>query len=381
VSTLLYRSIIFEGWVAQILGLIFVAALLSARPRSVGHRLLAVVLLCSVYRQFLLVMQISGALELYPILFRTSFPLQLLSISAFYLYVNALTTSEFKLESRHVVHLIPAVIGIVWYLVLWVWGTPEHFQLGPTYYRERYLRVIVKVLVAIPYLIAARRHAEAFAKKAKNITSDVSPLRLKWLRILFVLAYLSLAIDALDVLAGPRILIWHVIPAFALIALIALSYISLRVSPVFAREVQSYKEAAPEVSEPERNGDTSRSRLSDQELQRQKERLTGVLESKALYLNPELRLSDLATALNIRPYRVSEILSRGLQTSFYDLINSYRVAKAQELLCSPDSAHLNLLGIAMESGFKSKSVFNDVFKKMTGKTPSQFRAGRSDRIA
>ncbi len=35
----------------------------------------------------------------------------------------------------------------------------------------------------------------------------------------------------------------------------------------------------------------------------------------------------------------------------------------------------------MESGFKSKSVFNDVFKKMTGKTPSQFRAGRNDRIA
>ena len=380
-STLLYRSIIFEGWVAQILGLILVAALLSARPRSIGHRLLAVVLLCSVYRQFLLVMEISGAVQVYPILFRTSFPLQLLSISAFYLYVNALTTPEFKLEGRHVVHLIPAMGGIVWYFVIWVWGSPEYFQLGPTYYRDRYIRVIVKVLVVIPYLIGARRHVDAFAQRTKDHASDVSPLRLKWLRILFVIAYVSLAVDFLDVLAGPRIPVWYLIPALALIALITLSYISLRVSPVFAREVQSYKEAAPDVSEPERNGDTNRSRLSDQELQRQRERLTGVLESKALYLNPELRLSDLATALNIRPYRVSEILSRGLQTSFYDLINSYRVAKAQELLCSRDSAHLNLLGIAMESGFKSKSVFNDVFKKMTGKTPSQFRAGRNDRIA
>ena len=380
-STLLYRSIIFEGWVAQILGLLLVAALLSARPRSIGHRLLAVVLLCSVYRQFLLVMQISGALELYPILFRTSFPLELLAISAFYLYVKALTTPEFKLEGRHLVHLIPAMIGIVWYFVLWVWGTPEYFQLGPAYYRDRYLRVIVKVLVVIPYLIGARRHADAFAQKVKDHSSEVSSLRLKWLRILFVISYASLAIDAFDALTGPRIPVWYVIPAVALIALITLCYISLRVSPVFAREVQSHKDAAADVPEPERNGDTSRSRLSDQELQRQRERLTGVMESKALYLNPELRLSDLATALNIRPYRVSEVLSRGLQTSFYDLINSYRVAKAQELLCSRASAHLNLLGIAMESGFKSKSVFNDVFKKMTGKTPSQFRAGRNDRIA
>ena len=380
-STLLYRSLIFEGWVAQILGLILIAALLSARPRSVGHRLLAVVLFCSVYRQFLLVMEISGAVELYPILFRTSFPLQLLSISAFYLYVKALTTPEFKFESRHVVHLIPAMFGIVWYFAVWVWGTPAYFQLGPTYYRDRYIGVILKVLVAIPYLIGARRLADRFAQKAKDHASDVSPLRLKWLRILFAITYASLAIDALDALTGPRLPVWYLIPATGLIALMALCYISMRVSPVFAREVQSYKEEVPDVPEPERNGDTSRSRLSDQELQRQRERLTGMLESKELYLNPELRLSDLATALNIRPYRVSEILSRGLQTSFYDLINSYRVAKAKELLFSPDSAHLNLLGIAMESGFKSKSVFNDVFKKMTGKTPSQFRAERNDRIA
>jgi AraC-like DNA-binding protein len=66
-----------------------------------------------------------------------------------------------------------------------------------------------------------------------------------------------------------------------------------------------------------------------------------------------------------------------MHTSFYDLINRYRVAKAQELLRSPTAAHLNLLGVAMESGFKSKSVFNEVFKKNTGLTPSQFRSTKT----
>jgi len=46
-------------------------------------------------------------------------------------------------------------------------------------------------------------------------------------------------------------------------------------------------------------------------------------------------------------------------------------------LTSPAADRLNLLGVAMESGFRSKSVFNEVFKKTTGKTPSQYRDGKT----
>ncbi|MEO0628873.1 MAG: hypothetical protein AAFY91_17895 [Bacteroidota bacterium] len=31
------------------------------------------------------------------------------------------------------------------------------------------------------------------------------------------------------------------------------------------------------------------------------------------------------------------------------------------------------MGVALESGFKSKSTFNSVFKKFTGHTPSVFK--------
>jgi AraC-like DNA-binding protein len=147
-----------------------------------------------------------------------------------------------------------------------------------------------------------------------------------------------------------------------------LAYFSIRVSPVFASETHDRQTASEQKKET--------NRLPDEQLERQKERLIDVMENKQLYLNPELRLSDLAEALDIRPYRVSEILNRGLQTTFYDLVNGYRISKARELLLAPESAQFNLLGIAMESGFKSKSVFNEVFKKSTGKTPSQFRSGK-----
>jgi AraC-like DNA-binding protein len=303
-----------------------------------------------------------------------SFPPQLIAIPAFYLYAVALITPDFKLQRNHAAHLIPLAIGVAWYGAVRLWGSPLLLQPGPAYERELYARAIVKVLVMVPYFLAGRRQVRAFARTEKDHVSDFSHLRLRWLQTLLGVAYASVIVNLLDVAAGPRSSIWLLIPGIWLISLIALAYASLRASSVFAREVAFNKaECNCDPPEPEPIGDASKGRMSDEELAKQKERLTRALEREALYLNPELRLSDLGAALGIRPYRVSEILNRGLKTSFYDLVNRYRVAKAQELLASPVSAHLNLLGVAMESGFRSKSVFNEVFKKVTGKTPSEYR--------
>ena len=204
-----------------------------------------------------------------------------------------------------------------------------------------------------------------------------------WATSLLVLAGVSVAVDVLDVATGPSIPLWYLTPGVSLISLIVLSYLSMRVSPIFTSEVhRKQEESVPDVVLPQAEAeevplDASPGRLPDAELEKQKERLTGIVEAKSLYLNPDLRLSDLADAMGVRPYRVSQILNQGLHTSFYDLINQYRIEKAQELLTSPAADRLNLLGVAMESGFRSKSVFNEVFKKTTGKTPSQYRDGKT----
>jgi AraC-like DNA-binding protein len=372
-----FRNVlILEGVVAQTLGLLLVAALVSARPRSNANRLLALALFCVVSRQFLLMLEISRALWASPWLFRLSFPFQLLAIPAFYLYVQVLTRSDSKLQRRDAVHLLPLVFGMTWYFATLVWGNSSFSPGSISYNREVYARAIAKIVVMIPYFIAGRRCVVAFAREEENHISDLSHLRLKWLRTLLGVAYASVLVNFLDVLAGPESKIWLLVPGVWLFSLLSLAFISLRVSTIFAMEAQRTKvESFPDMTEIEQvhDGEAAKRRMSYDELAKQKDRLTQVVEKQALYLNPELRLSDLGAALGLRPYRVSEVLSRGLQTSFYDLINKYRIAKAQELMVSRDSAHLNLLGIAMESGFRSKSVFNEVFKKMTGTTPSEYR--------
>jgi len=344
------QALIIEGWMAQILGLLLIAALISRPEYSTANRLLAFGLFCAIYRQAMLTLQLSGVLDDFPFLARTAFSVQMLGIPTFFLYVKALTTPNFRLERKHAVHLAPFMLGLA--------------LIG----QQPLLQIAIKIVVVLPYLIQAHRQIRAFAIQSKDFMSDLTLLHLNWLRTLLIGVYAITGVDALYVVSGASVPVWLLLPSVALFGLMTLAYFSLRVSPVFAEVTMN------EASASEQKKETNR--LPDEQMERQKERLVEAMEKKELYLNPELRLADLAEALDIRPYRVSEILNRGLNTTFYDLVNRYRIGKAQELLLAPDLAHFNLLGIAMESGFKSKSVFNDVFKRATGKTPSQFRNGK-----
>jgi AraC-like DNA-binding protein len=58
--------------------------------------------------------------------------------------------------------------------------------------------------------------------------------------------------------------------------------------------------------------------------------------------------------------------------NFYDFINSYRVEEAKKLLMIYNEQSGNILDIAFEAGFKTKSTFNKTFKKYTNKTPSEY---------
>lgn len=53
-------------------------------------------------------------------------------------------------------------------------------------------------------------------------------------------------------------------------------------------------------------------------------------------------------------------------------INEYRIKEVKLRLIDGKFKHLTILGIALECGFNSKSAFNNVFKKLTNQTPSEY---------
>ncbi len=97
------------------------------------------------------------------------------------------------------------------------------------------------------------------------------------------------------------------------------------------------------------------------------------MEDKKPYLNAELTLTGMANDLGISRNQLSHVINDGVGDNFYNFINKYRVEQVKKLMSDPKVQHYNMLGLALEAGFKSKSTFNLIFKRFTGLTPTEYR--------
>jgi AraC-like DNA-binding protein len=102
------------------------------------------------------------------------------------------------------------------------------------------------------------------------------------------------------------------------------------------------------------------------------EKLYTFVEEEKPYLNPSLSLRSLAAQVDIHPNQLSWLLNEKTGKNFNAFINHYRIVHFQQLALDPDNRHISLIGLAYESGFNSKTVFNTFFKKETGMTPKAF---------
>ncbi len=91
------------------------------------------------------------------------------------------------------------------------------------------------------------------------------------------------------------------------------------------------------------------------------------------FANPELDLNSLAKDLEVHPKLLSRAINKITGNNFSDFINSYRIEEAKRLLTQPHMLDTSVKEVMYNVGFNSRSVFNTLFKRKTGKTPSQYR--------
>jgi AraC-like DNA-binding protein len=103
------------------------------------------------------------------------------------------------------------------------------------------------------------------------------------------------------------------------------------------------------------------------------QRLKHHMETQEPYLDASLSIYQLARQVNIPMRELSLLINYKLNKHFFDFVNEYRVKRAMEILRNPQHSKMTVLEILYEVGFNSKSSFNTVFKKYTGKTPTQYR--------
>jgi len=106
--------------------------------------------------------------------------------------------------------------------------------------------------------------------------------------------------------------------------------------------------------------------------------LERLMEQEKLFLDPNLSLPKLAQRLHINANHLSRIINEHFKLNFNDYINRYRLAEARKKLTDPRCQDQTILEIMYTVGFNSKSVFNTLFKKHTGQTPSRYRKNKTN---
>lgn len=96
------------------------------------------------------------------------------------------------------------------------------------------------------------------------------------------------------------------------------------------------------------------------------------LEEEKPYLEPQLKLADLAQATDLSRHELSRIINTGTGQSFFDLINTLRIGTFIQAYEAAAEHEKSILQLAYQSGFNSKSAFNRAFRKVTGSSPSEY---------
>ena len=109
---------------------------------------------------------------------------------------------------------------------------------------------------------------------------------------------------------------------------------------------------------------------AQQEIPAAKERLRALLRIAPPDELVEMSFSELARKTNCTPRHLSRIFQEEVGRSFSDQRAETRMARARELLATSNS---KVVEVALESGYKSLSLFNLMFTRRFGTSPGRWR--------
>lgn len=112
-------------------------------------------------------------------------------------------------------------------------------------------------------------------------------------------------------------------------------------------------------------------------LQKQGEKSDNVVERAKSYILShfpgEFSLEEVAKEIGISPYYLSRLFKETEQVNYIDYVTGLRMEFAKEQLGKGEKS---IKEVCYESGYGDPNYFSRIFKKWTGRTPTEFREGR-----
>lgn len=114
----------------------------------------------------------------------------------------------------------------------------------------------------------------------------------------------------------------------------------------------------------------SSSGLSNELVEDFGEKMMHIIENEKTYLNPNLKLSDVAKRIGLSNNQTSQVINQSFGKDFNSFINEFRIKEAAFLL--EQNRHTAITEIIYQVGFNNKVTFNKAFRKSFGCTPREY---------
>ncbi|WP_157593661.1 helix-turn-helix domain-containing protein [Pontibacter actiniarum] len=307
---------------------------------------------------------------LYPAAFAFIEAVRFLSAPTLYLSILVFTTPTKKFRARELWHFAPFALWLLFQLAN-VWRG-ENLRFESELLQNAFLSV-VRLSVpfqTVAYLVLCFRRLRQHRLNIEKVASATEAVDLSWLRhfllalVVVVLVWFNLAFFNFKQL-------FSLTPFLYLTGLYSLAFFSLRQKEIFAFAPAQLAELKP-VIEPVSERDEKQKRLSESMMQSLQLRLEQEMQYEKAFLENELSLPVLAQKVGVSAHELSYLINQVYGENFYAFVNRHRVEEAKRLLSSPEADKLNMLGIAYQAGFNSKTTFNTAFKKHTGLSPTEY---------
>ena len=172
-----------------------------------------------------------------------------------------------------------------------------------------------------------------------------------------------------EVVRGLSFTLWMVVLCFLTCLVLLYSYYALLGK--YRKMKEDMRENTVQVEGVQKEK-YQKSRVDEEEVSRIKQRLTECMNKDKMYLNPDLKLQDVANTIGCNAGDLSQVLNLYLNINFTDYINQYRVEEFIIRVQDKSASKYTLAFLSEQCGFSSRTSFFRSFKKLKGKSPAEY---------
>lgn len=355
--------------------------LLSKRGNKKANRILGILILFFSTTMNHFVFYALGVYNNYPHLLLIFEPLIFTYGPLFLFYERTLTSKNYSFSKTRFLHFIPLLVCFAFYTPFYLRSTElkslflSNYQLLIDIARNVEIVHIIQMFI---YLLIINFDLKKYHNRILKSYSSLEKINLNWLRLmvfLFMAVYAVVVVVLIFELLGFRefanIYGTKIIGVLIALCVYYIGYRGLFQPEIFIAFENDESEKKPlditytgnlevEINEP----------IDEEKIKK----LLDFMQEKKPYLKEDLTLPDLASQMGVSRNQLSSLINDGIGENFFMFINKYRVEEVKLQLVNPVNKNYTIMAIAYDAGFRSKSSFNNIFKKFTNKTPTEYRS-------